>query len=112
MTLSLFTIPDHPAFDLTRGASATLGGVLLVACAVAVIRLSRRVSVVPSWVRLALIGWMIGDAYVASREFFEIGRPVFVFGLPLAIAWECYALAYLRRLWRATGGLRQRPDGW
>lgn len=112
MNVASFTIPDHAGFDMARGAAAVIGAVLFLTCLAILLTLWRRsgAELVPPWVRLALAAWMIGDAYVAAREAFEIGRPVYILGLPLAAAWELFALAYLYQLWRATGGLRHRQN--
>ena len=108
MTISLFTIADTAPFDWVRGGASVIGVTLLTGSTIALWQSHRHPEVIPPYVRFSLLGWLFGDIYVGAREAFEIGRPLFLFGLPLALAWEACALAYLRRLWVNTDGLRRR----
>lgn len=109
---ALLTLPDHPAFDLFRGIAAGIGITLALASVVVLLLIwyRRAHAAVPDHVWLAPLGWLLLDVYVAAREIQQLGHPVFILGLPLALAGEIVALVYLRRLWRSTGGLRRRPQ--
>jgi hypothetical protein len=106
----MLAIPDDSAIDVSRGVATTIGVALAVSAVGYLAAMQRRSGLVPGYVRLAVVAWFLGDIYVAAREAQQIGQPMFLLGLPLALAWEVCALLYLRRMWQATSGLRRRAE--